>query len=121
LIVGRCKLLERCFFVNFVPISECMVTPSLQSSLQNYFSKQPVLRAYLFGSYVRGEETPASDFDILVEFDPAVPIGMEYVQMYLDLKKITGKEVDLVTEKSLSKYVRPYVEKEKLLIYERKA
>lgn len=60
-----------------------------------------------------------SDIGILVEFDPEVPIGIEYVQMYLDHKAITGKEIDIVTPKSLSKYVKPQVDREKKLIYEK--
>ena len=91
------------------------------SLLQEYFSGQPVVKAYLFGSYAREEQENDSDIDILVELDPKIPIGLEYAQMYVDLEKLTGKEVDLVTEKSLSKYVKPYVDREKILIYERKA
>ena len=91
------------------------------SLLQEYFSGQPVVKAYLFGSYARRDQGNNSDIDILVEFDPKIPIGLEYAQMYIDLEKLTGKEVDLVTEKSLSKYVKPYVDREKILIYERKA
>ena len=87
--------------------------------LQNYFKDQPVLRAYLFGSYARASQTEGSDIDILVEFDPQVPIGIEYVQMYLDLKDLTGKEIDLVTEQALSEYVKPTVDQEKQLIYEK--
>ena len=90
-------------------------------SLQKYFTNQPILRAYLFGSFARNEENEKSDVDLLVEFDPAIPIGLEYCQIYLDLKKITGREVDLVTTKSLSRYVKAFVEKEKVLIYERNA
>lgn len=41
--------------------------------------------------------------------------------MYLDLKELTGREIDLVTEKSISKYLKPQVEREKVLVYERKA
>lgn len=93
----------------------------LKNKIADYFEQQPVLRAYLFGSFARNEENKQSDIDILLEFDETVPIGMEYVQMYLDLKKITGREVDLVTEKMLSAYVRSAVENEKVLIYERKA
>ena len=89
------------------------------SLLQNYFKDQPVLRAYLFGSYARASQHENSDIDILVELDPQVPIGIEYVQMYLDLKALTGKEIDLVTDQSLSKYVRPTVDQEKQLIYEK--
>ena len=38
-------------------------------TIRNYFSTQPVLKAWLFGSFARGEETPDSDVDILVLFD----------------------------------------------------
>ena len=38
-------------------------------TIQDYFKTQPVLKAWLFGSYARGEETPNSDVDILVVFD----------------------------------------------------
>jgi predicted nucleotidyltransferase len=96
-----------------------MSTNQIISLLQEYFSGQPVLKAYLFGSYARRDQGNNSDIDILVEFDPEIPIGLEYAQMFLDLEQLTGKEVDLVTEKSLSKYVRPYVDQEKVLIYKR--
>ena len=91
----------------------------LTKLLSDYFRTQPILRAYLFGSYARANQQEDSDIDILVELDPKVPIGIEYVQMYLDLKALTGKEVDLVTSESLSKYVKPQVDREKQLIYER--
>ncbi len=94
---------------------------NLIHQLQDYFSNQPVLKAYLFGSFARNEQDENSDIDLYVVFDPNVPIGMEFIQIYLDLKELTGREIDLVTEKSLSKYVKPQVEKEKILIYERKA
>ena len=38
-------------------------------SLKNYFNTQPVLKAYLFGSYVRGQADSDSDIDILVDLD----------------------------------------------------
>ena len=37
--------------------------------IQGYFATQPIIKAWLFGSYSRGEETPGSDVDILVSFD----------------------------------------------------
>lgn len=87
--------------------------------LQNYFKTQPVLKAYLFGSYVRGEATEESDVDLLVELDYSQRIGLHYVQMILDLEELLHKKVDLVSEGGLSKYIRPYIEAEKQLIYER--
>ena len=95
--------------------------PQLVRQLQAYFRQQPVLRAYVFGSFARNEQKPESDLDLFLEFDPAVPIGMEFIQIYLDLKELTGREIDLVTEKSISKYVKPQVEKEKILVYEKQA
>jgi predicted nucleotidyltransferase len=87
--------------------------------IQDYFKTQPVLKAYLFGSYVRGEATEESDVDLLVELDYSQRIGLRYVQMILDLEDLLHKKVDLVSEGGLSKYIRPYIEAEKQLIYER--
>ena len=96
-----------------------MNTNQIISLLQKYFSGQPVIKAYLFGYYARKNQGNDSDIDILIELDPEIPIGLEYAQMFIDLEQLTGKEVDLVTEKSLSKYVKPYVDQEKVLIYKR--
>ena len=98
-----------------------MVKQDLIRQLQVYFRDQPVLKAYLFGSFARNEQDINSDIDLYLEFDPEVPIGLEFVQMYLDLKELTRREIDLVTEKSISKYLKPQVEREKVLVYERKA
>jgi len=77
--------------------------------IQNYFKTQPVLKAYLFGSYVLGEATEESDVDFLVELDYSQRIGLRYVQMILDLEELLHKKVDLVSEGGLSKYIRPYI------------
>ncbi|HLE14653.1 MAG TPA: nucleotidyltransferase family protein [Anaerolineales bacterium] len=86
----------------------------------------PILRPYarhvaVFGSYVRGEMNPDSDIDILVELKPSEerpPLGLIWFGIEEELSKILGREVDLVTENSLSPYIRPYVENEKVTIYE---
>jgi len=87
--------------------------------IKDFFSKQPVLRAYLFGSYSRGKENNESDIDLLVELDYSQPIGLEFIQMKLDLQKLLSKKVDLVSARGLSKYVKPILDKEKKLIYAR--
>ena len=93
----------------------------LIKKLGECFDNQPIVKVYLFGSFAKHKQREDSDIDLYVEFDPNVPIGLEYVKIYLDLKELTGREVDLVTEKSISKYIKSRVEKEKILIYERKA
>ena len=87
--------------------------------IKDFFSKQPVLKAYLFGSYVRGDETENSDLDLLVELDYTQPIGLEFIQMQLDLQQLLSKKVDLVSARGLSKYIKPILDREKKLIYAR--
>jgi len=87
--------------------------------IKDFFSKQPVLKAYLFGSYGRGVGTENSDIDLLVELDYSQPIGLEFIQMQLDLQNMLSKKVDLVSSRGLSKYIKPILDKEKKLIYAR--
>ena len=86
--------------------------------LQQFFAARPVKKAYLFGSYARNEADKNSDIDLLVELDYSKHIGLGFVQMQLDLEDMLLRKVDLVSDDSLSKYIRPYVDKEKILIYE---
>jgi uncharacterized protein len=86
----------------------------------DYFKDKPVKKVYLFGSYARGEETPESDVDILVDLDPEARVGgFQFGGMLEDLKDILFKDVDLLTRNSISKYILPYVENDKILIYEK--
>ena len=94
---------------------------TLQKVLAEYFKTQPVLKAWLFGSFARGEETPLSDVDILVVLDPSQPIGLKFFGMWNDLEQLLDRSVDLVTESSLADFARDSVERDKILIYERAA
>jgi predicted nucleotidyltransferase len=89
--------------------------------IAEYFKTQPVLKAWLFGSFARGEETPDSDVDILVVLDHSQPVGLEFFGMYEDLKKMLGRPVDLVVDRSLASFARESVDRDKILIYERAA
>ena len=57
-------------------------------ALRNYFSTQPVLKAWLFGSFSRGEETQDSDVDIIVSLDKSKPIGLKFFGMWSDLEEL---------------------------------
>jgi len=88
-------------------------------TIKEYFRTRPVLRAYLFGSYVSGQADDQSDIDILVDLDYTQKIGLGFVQMQIDLEMMLKKKVDLVSSNSLSKYIKPLVDSEKRLIYAR--
>ena len=87
----------------------------------------PLLKPYIssmavFGSTVRGEATKKSDIDLLIRLKPSnarPKLGLfKLMEIEENLKKKLGREVDLVTKDGLSPYIRPYVEKEKVVIYE---
>lgn len=86
-------------------------------SIKDYFKTRPVLKAYLFGSYVRGIADDYSDIDILVDLDYSQRIGLQFIQMKLDLEELLKRKVDLVSSNGLSKYIKPLVDVEKCLIY----
>ena len=75
------------------------------------------MKAYLFGSYVRGNADSTSDIDILVDLDYDQRIGLQFIQMKIDLEKLLNNKVDLVSFNGISKYIKSIVDKEKLLIY----
>lgn len=87
-------------------------------TLRLYFKEQPVLKAWLFGSFAKGEQKTGSDIDILVAFDDGVGL-FQYASMQSDLEDILDKEVDLVSESSLFPWVKESVFNDRVLIYER--
>ncbi len=87
----------------------------------------PLLKPYIrrmavFGSTARGERATNSDIDLLITLKPthARPkLGLfKLIEIERQLEQELGCEVDLVTEEGLSPYVRPYIEKDKVVIYE---
>lgn len=89
-------------------------------TLQDYFATQPVLKAWVFGSYARGEETEDSDVDILFVPDRSQHFSLFTLGgMYMDLKDLLGREVDLISDKGLMPFARPSADQDKILIYER--
>ena len=87
--------------------------------IKSYFENRPVLKAYLFGSYARNDADNQSDVDILVDLDYSQRIGLQFIQMKIDLEKLLNTKVDLVSSNGLSQYIKPLVDSEKQLIYAR--
>lgn len=97
-----------------------MDTQILKQQIADYFKTQPVLKAWLFGSFARGEQTETSDVDILFEPDMSQRFSLLTLGgMYMDLKEILGREIDLVPEGSLLPFAADSAEQDKILIYER--
>lgn len=95
-----------------------MTTRSLISRLQDYFSTKPVEKAWLFGSFSRGEQTEDSDVDLIVRFKEGEKIGLKYFSMLSDLEKLCARKVDLAEEDMIDCHVASEVDNQKILIYE---
>lgn len=96
-----------------------MTTGMMTKTIAEYFKTQPVLKAWLFGSFSRNEQTPDSDVDIIVLLDKSRPIGLKFFGMWNDLEELLGRKVDLVSEGTLLPFAQESAEKDKILIYER--
>ena len=96
-----------------------MTTNMIKTTVADYFKTQPVLKAWLFGSFSRNEQTPDSDVDIIVLLDKSRPIGLKFFGMWNDLEELLGQKVDLVSDGTLLPFAQQSAEKDKILIYER--
>ena len=75
----------------------------------DFCRRHHIRRLALFGSVLRDDFTPASDVDVLVEFDEGKTPGFAYVTMQEELSDILGRRADLKTPNELSKYFRDEV------------
>ena len=99
-----------------------MATQEIQQLIANYFKTQPVLKAWIFGSYSRGEQREDSDIDILILPDKSQHFSLFTLSgIYEDLKDLLGIEVDLITEGGLMPFARESADRDKILNYERAA
>ena len=97
-----------------------MSTQAMTQAIADYFKTQPVVKAWLFGSFARGEGTPQSDVDILVEYDKNARISLLFISHMMGaLEKVAGRRVDLIEEGCLLPFAEDTVNRDKILIYER--
>jgi len=79
-------------------------------------------RIAIFGSYARGDYTSESDIDLLIDIEEPrkIPIGLfTWVRLENELSQKLGRQVDLISNNGLNQRIRPYVEAEMIMIYEK--
>ena len=69
------------------------------------------IKVRLFGSLARGTFTEASDVDLLVNMQPGSSL-LDIIAIKQDLEDLLGRKVDVVTENSLSPYIKDDILKE---------
>ena len=78
--------------------------------------KYGIEKAYLYGSYARGEAAYKSDIDICIEKGKLRTL-LELSGLCLDLEETLENKVDIVTTTALSSEFRERIEKDMILIY----
>jgi predicted nucleotidyltransferase len=91
----------------------------IKQVIASFFAEKPVKKVWLFGSYARGEADDSSDVDILVDIDYQEGIGWDYLTWRDELRARLQKKVDIISAGWESKFIKPFIDKDKLVIYER--
>ncbi len=72
-----------------------------RQKVAKFCQKHHIRKLAFFGSILREDFGPASDVDVLVEFEPGKTPGLAFFRMQEELKQILGREVDLLTFKGI--------------------
>ncbi|MEK7664138.1 MAG: nucleotidyltransferase family protein [Patescibacteria group bacterium] len=94
-----------------------MIIEEIKKKVAPILKESGVEYAGVFGSAARGEDTPESDIDIIVSVKKPISV-YQFIALKYKLEEILGKKVDLVSKNSINKYVKPYIEKDIVDIYE---
>nr|WP_081826551.1 nucleotidyltransferase family protein [Persephonella sp. KM09-Lau-8] len=85
------------------------IKQTLKEKFPEIKEKYGVKNLYIFGSYVRGEQTPESDIDILVEFEKGKKTFRNYMRLKFHLEELYGLKVDLVIKEAVRKELKKYI------------
>jgi predicted nucleotidyltransferase len=88
-----------------------------REKIAEFCRRHHISRLSLFGSVLREDFGPASDVDVLVEFEPCHTPGLAFFSMEEELSQIIGRNVDLNTSGFLSPYFRDRIERESEVQY----
>ena len=83
-----------------------------QERIVDFCRRHHIRRLALFGSVLRDDFGPASDVDVLVEFESKHIPGFEIFGMEEELSALLGRKVELHTPNFLSRYFRDKVQAE---------
>lgn len=89
-----------------------------KKKLGEFCQKNKIAFLALFGSYARGEAERRSDLDLLVDFTQPVSY-FDLLDVEDELERRLHVPVDLLSRNAVSPYVKPYIERDLVTLYER--
>ena len=99
-------------------MSYCDNRVELEKAINAVSPSFDINKVYLFGSFARGQQTETSDVDLCLETGQKFSL-LNAVNYSKEIKALTGRDVDVVTERSLYPHVRTAMLKDRTLLYER--
>lgn len=88
-----------------------------EQALEELCRQNAVRKLSVFGSFARGEERPDSDIDLIVEFsEPKGLFGL--IELENQLSDLLGRKVDLLTEQSVSPYIRNFIRRDLRVLFD---
>ncbi len=91
----------------------------IKRHVEDFFRDKPVNKVWLFGSYARGDYDEQSDVDILISFEKSSIVGWKYYGWSEEMQEIMHKKVQVVSDGGVSKYIKPFIDADKVLLYEK--
>ncbi|MGO9571848.1 MAG: nucleotidyltransferase family protein [Desulfomonilaceae bacterium] len=86
--------------------------------IAEFCRRHRIRKLALFGSVLRDDFNEDSDVDVLVEFEPGVAVGLNFISIERELSLLLGRKADLNTPGFLGKYVRDHILNEAEVQYE---
>lgn len=94
-----------------------LLISDIKRKITPILKKYDIKKASIFGSVARGEQNKTSDVDLLVELGK--PLGLDFVDLQMDIEKIIKRKVDLLTYDSIHSSLKDLIFKDQKHIYER--
>ena len=104
--MGRFDVLEwRSIVATKSRSNQTAATVEIREKILPVLRRHGIKRAGMFGSFVRGEATPESDVDILVELDSQASL-FDFIGIKLELEEVLERRVDLVQYAAIKPLLR---------------
>ena len=88
----------------------------LYSEIVEFLKSKGATKVAVFGSYVRNEETPESDIDVIVELPDDVSL-LKFVRIERELSEKVGVKIDLLTEEYISPHIIDSIRQNMKILY----
>lgn len=89
----------------------------LYNEIVEFLKSKGATKVAVFGSYVRNEETPESDIDVMVDFQNPITL-FDFAGYQIELQDKVGLKVDLVMEGGMNPLIEKYASKDYVVLYQ---